>query len=413
MLKRVTLENFFSFGEPTTIELNPGVNLLVGINGSGKSNFLKAIRLLHEAVVGKGFEKTFLQEWGGFGNVANVSGGAKDYIKLSYVFDANMIVNKNDTKLLATIENGNYTINYDVTIFKLGTTEYYFNEYLMVNDEDSVAEPIPILDIKNNKGRLALLKDRKDDYGELVEYPNEKLANTFSSSELILRQIDKRIGVYMDLRDSIQELIIYDYFNTAANSIIRQPSTFGTEEKLLPTGENLNSVIQKLKNNHSLDYEKIEDLLRDINPNFKDITFNLFGSKSYLLLREKNLANAISIEHLSDGTLRYLLLLAIFYNPNRGQGICIDEPETGLHPDMINTIADAIKHAAKETQFFIATHSPLLLNAFDLEDVLIFEKDEKNQTKVEYKSEDDFEDWDENSLVGQLWLNGQLGGKRW
>jgi predicted ATPase len=188
---------------------------------------------------------------------------------------------------------------------------------------------------------------------------------------------------------------------------------FGTEEKLLPTGENLNSIIQKLKNNHSLDYEKIEGLLRDINPNFKDITFNLYGSKSYLLLREKNLANAISIEHLSDGTLRYLLLLAIFYNPKRGLGICIDEPETGLHPDMINTIADSIKYAAKETQFFIATHSPLLLNAFNLDDVLIFEKDKKNQTKVEYKSEDDFEDWNENSLVGQLWLNGQLGGKRW
>ena len=72
MLKRITLENFFSFGEPTTIELNPGVNLLVGINGSGKSNFLKAIRLLHEAVAGKGFEKTFLQEWGGFANVAKI-----------------------------------------------------------------------------------------------------------------------------------------------------------------------------------------------------------------------------------------------------------------------------------------------------------------------------------------------------
>lgn len=407
MLKRITLENFFSFGEPTTIELNAGVNLLVGINGSGKSNFLKAIRLLYEAVVGKGFEKTFLQEWGGFSNVTNVSGGSKDYIKLSYVFDYASIHPESFDKPANYFE-----VHYYVTIHKLGTTGYYFDEYLSLGH--GVERTHLAIDVKNNKGEIALLNGNSEkSRGELVKYPNENLDYNFSQTELILREIPKNMILYSFLKEAIEKLLVYDYFNTASTSIIRQPGVFGTEEKLLPTGENLNSVIQKLKNNHSLDYEKIEDLLRDINPNFKDITFNLFGSKSYLLLREKNLANAISIEHLSDGTLRYLLLLAIFYNPNRGKGICIDEPETGLHPDMIHTVAEAIKHAAKETQFFIATHSPLLLNAFELDDVLIFEKDAKNQTKVAYKSEEDFEDWNENSLVGQLWLNGQLGGKRW
>jgi len=409
MLKRITLENFFSFGEPTTIELNPGVNLLVGINGSGKSNFLKAIRLLHEAVVGKGFEKTFLQEWGGFDNVANVSGGTKDYIKLSYVFCYPTMLGFDKHKIINSGIKEEAT--YEVRIYKSGNTNYYFDEYLTVDYNEK--GPKVVIDIKNNKGKVTLLTDEESGKGQLIDYPNNGMSYGFLASELILRQLGKHINLYVHLKSVITDLSNYDYFNTASNSIIRQPSTFGTEEKLLPTGENLNSVIQKLKNNYSLDYEKIENLLRDINPNFKDITFNLFGSKSYLLLREKNLANAISIEHLSDGTLRYLLLLAIFYNPNRGKGICIDEPETGLHPDMINTVADAIKHASKETQFFIATHSPLLLNAFDLEDVLIFEKDEKNQTKVEYKSEEDFEGWNENSLVGQLWLNGQLGGKRW
>lgn len=80
---------------------------------------------------------------------------------------------------------------------------------------------------------------------------------------------------------------------------------------------------------------------------------------------------------------------------------------------MINTVSDSIKHASKDTQLFIATHSPLLLNAFDLEDILIFEKDEKNQTKVLRKTEEDFAEWNDDYLVGQLWLNGQIGGKRW
>jgi len=398
MLKRVTLENFFSFGEPTTIELNPGVNLLVGINGSGKSNFLKAIRLLHEAVVGKGFEKTFLQEWGGFANVANVSGGTKDYIKLSYVV-IHDLAQSHLTKYVLIIHSlGHGFYSLEENIF---TATGNNQEVLVLKRKDDVCEYA--WQMEENASKVAQWKNSSTDSG-ISLIPTESIfgqRNSFNISETS--------AVYR----YASRLSVYSSFNTSSKSAIRQPSMFGTEEKLLPTGENLNSIIQKLKNNYSLDYEKIEDLLRDINPNFKDITFNLFGSKSYLLLREKNLANAISIEHLSDGTLRYLLLLAIFYNPNRGEGICIDEPETGLHPDMINTIAEAIKYAAKETQFFIATHSPLLLNAFDLDDVLIFEKDKKNQTKVEYKSEDDFEDWNENSLVGQLWLNGQLGGKRW
>lgn len=76
-----------------------------------------------------------------------------------------------------------------------------------------------------------------------------------------MRQIDRNINLYTALKDAIEKLSIYDYFSTASNSVIRQPSIFGTEEKLLPTGENLNSIIQKLKNNHSLEYEKIEKLL--------------------------------------------------------------------------------------------------------------------------------------------------------
>lgn len=62
MISKITLENFFSFKQPTTIELNPDINILLGINGSGKSNFLKAIHLLQESIAGKGLEKIFLKE---------------------------------------------------------------------------------------------------------------------------------------------------------------------------------------------------------------------------------------------------------------------------------------------------------------------------------------------------------------
>ena len=132
-----------------------------------------------------------------------------------------------------------------------------------------------------------------------------------------------------------------------------------------------------------------------------------------MMLREQHLSKSVSIEHISDGTLRYLLLLSILFNPERGSIVCIDEPETSLHPDMINTISEAIKQASRETQLIISTHSPLLLNAFELDDILIFEKNTDNETTVSRKSMDEFDEWVDDFLVGQAWLQGLLGGKRW
>jgi predicted ATPase len=109
-----------------------------------------------------------------------------------------------------------------------------------------------------------------------------------------------------------------------------------------------------------------------------------------------------------------LLLLSIFYNPKRGSIVCLDEPEMGLHPDMINGVARGIKYSAQNgTQMIIATHSPLLLNAFDLEDLMIFEKNESNETVVNKVSEEDFPNWEGEFLAGQMWLRGQIGGTRW
>ena len=81
---------------------------------------------------------------------------------------------------------------------------------------------------------------------------------------------------------------------------------------------------------------------------------------------------------------------------------------------MTNTIAEAIKDTTHNgSQIIIATHSPLLLNSFELDEILIFEKNENNSSIVLKKTEKDFEDWDEDFLSGQMWLRGQLGGKRW
>jgi len=407
MIKRITLENFFSFSESTTIELNPGVNILVGINGSGKSNFLKAIRFLYESISGKGLEKMFLKDWGGFNTVANFNESKSDTIKLIYEFDKD-VINK--------VVNGGYEFRgnlvYEITIHKIGNTSYYLEEYLYYKNETILSRPFIFLKMENGKGIVST-----DEYSEvgIQHFVEDGKIIPFKQQELILRQISDptRFLPLYTLRQAIESIAVYDYFDTTLESKIRQTNFDGIETRLLNTGENLVQILNRIKNHHSLQYEEIEALLNKVNPNFKDIGYEKFGNNFYLTLREKKLAKTVGIGQISDGTLRFLLLLSVFLNPERGYLVSLDEPEIGLHPDMINTIAETIKKASANSQLIIATHSPQLLNSFEIEDVLVFEKDENNKTIVTRKTEDDFEDWNDDFLVGQLWLRGKIGGKRW
>ncbi|MBT3387546.1 MAG: AAA family ATPase [Desulfobacula sp.] len=408
MISRITLENFFSFRTSTTITLNPGINILLGINGSGKSNFLKAIRLLYESIVGNGLEKIFLKEWSGFHSVANFNNDKNDYIKLSFEFDSNAI-NK-ITQQEGYHFHGN--LIYDISIVQFGATSYYLKEKLYSPNRNTDKNDFIYMEMDKAQGRISTMEKGKIGF---QSYPQEGRQISFKQTEPVLRQISdpERFYPLFTLRRALEELSAYYCYDTTYSSPVRQPAAYSTEKQLMSDGQNLAIILNNIKNSHSFYYEKIEEAVKKINPYFKDINFAFLGSKLYLVLREAKLTKSVSIEHISDGTLRYLLLLSILYNPERGSLVCIDEPETGLHPDMINTISEAIKHASKNTQLIIATHSPLLLNSFDMDDILIFEKNVHNETEVDVKSPDEFDEWAEDFLAGQAWLQGLIGGKRW
>lgn len=409
MIKSIKLENFFSFKSPETIKIYDQTNILLGINGSGKSNFLKAIRFLYESIAGNGLERIFLKEWGGFDSVANFSSEQASRFTITYEFDKDVL-----NKIINTTKKYNFPSNpfYELTIHKQGLRSYKIQEGLhLINEGDKIDFTV-LLALIDNKGALSELTDKGLENRNILE---PEIGLTFKEQEPLLRQISdpERFLPQYALKTAIESISVYDYFDTTLKSSVRQPASFGIEVKLLPTGENLVQLLQRLKTNHSLQYEKIETLLKNVNPSFKAIDFDIIGSKFMLALRETNLTKTIGVEHISDGTLRFLLLLSILYNPERGKLICLDEPEIGLHPDMINTIAEAIKYAAKTSQIILATHSPLLLNAFDIEDCMIFEKNEVNESYVIRLTENDFTEDSISLLPGQLWLEGKIGAKRW
>ena len=376
MIKKITVQNFFSFGTEQTIELNSDTNILVGINGTGKSNFIKLILLLQQGIKGD-FEKLFSYKWGGFAGCSNLINPDADEIRINYCFDKSGI-----DKATKKVWSSKNDIIYKIRIRKIGLTDYAIEEEVF-NDNSKIV--IKYSDNINPK-ELPIIS--------LSELTNPKLYS---------------------IKKAIEQISIYDFFDASFDGDIRQLSPYYSENKLLSNGKNLTALVSSFNGNSIKVFEKIIDELKNVNANFKELVFTTpMAGKSLMSLKEKNLDKAITIENISDGTLRYLLLLSIFYNPNRGSVVCIDEPEAGLHPDMINGIAKGIKYAAQNgTQMIIATHSPLLLNAFELEDLKIFEKDEDNQTIVKTKSEEDFPDWEGEFLTGQMWLRGELGGVRW
>lgn len=401
MIKELIIRDFFSFKGEHKIELNSGVNILVGVNGSGKTSFLNAFTLLHEGIVGNGLSALFRQ-WGTYNAIINACGEQKpDCFSITYVFDADVL------KKIVPASPFKNDVYYKITVFPIGDgTSYSLCETLYSEDSRCKKKKFAYLEFRNGIGQISVRK--KSGTIEVEKYDGGML----SAQELALRQITdpQRYLPSFVVREAINAIAGYSKFSFDK---VRQPAEANDLKRLISTGENLSQLLSNLNNNYTFQYEKIRECLSDINPNFTGIGYNFFGSRLYLSLREKNLSHAIDALHMSDGTLKYMLLLSIFYNPDRGSLIDIDEPESCLHPDMIRSVAKMMKSAAKTSQIIVATHSALLLNAFELDDILVFEKNDRNETQIKFYSEEDFEDSKDDLLPGQLWLNGEIGGKRW
>jgi predicted ATPase len=161
----------------------------------------------------------------------------------------------------------------------------------------------------------------------------------------------------------------------------------------------MNAIVEKLK----LFYERV-----------KDIKTTVFGNTIMVYLEESGLRHTIPATRLSDGTLRFLCLLTILCHPKPPPIVCIEEPELGMHPDIIPTIADLLIEASQRTQLIVTTHSDLLVSKLrDVpESLLVCERGE-NGTTMRRLDAKELESWPEDYSLGEIWLKGAIGGTRW
>lgn len=401
MIKKIEITNFHSFGE-VVIELHPDANILIGINGSGKSNFLKAIRLLKEGVSGIGLNKHILDNLGGFDNIffkGYTNSNHTNKILLKYTFDGNYISKRNYGFRFTE------DIIYTITFIK---SPSYQNYYILENLES--VRGYVYLDFRNGVGQLnEKVEEGPNPKRKLISYTD------YDPQELVIKEVGDtdRYFAITTIKKAIRDIAVYDYFDTTPKSLIRKPMLPTSEKRLVSDGTNLPQILNTIKINHKQNYKKIMDMLNEVNPNFSGFDFNFIGGNIELMLEEKGLNSSVHVSNISDGTLRYLCLLSILFNPDRGSLVCIDEPEVGLHPDMILNIANAIKEASVDSTIVVSTHSENLLNYFDIENLKVFEKDEINSTVVNSYTSAQFADWYEEFSIGQMWKQGDFGGVRY
>ena len=186
-----------------------------------------------------------------------------------------------------------------------------------------------------------------------------------------------------------------------------EPSTFLTER-----GENLPLVLSKLRGDSRQQFVKSLQQLYDGIDNFH---VEVGGGRAELFLVERGRGERyIPASRLSDGTLRYMALAAILLDPNPPPLVVIEEPELGLHPDVVLSIGEMLIQASERTQLVVTTHSRVLINALEdhASSVVICEKRD-GQTQMKRLDPDRLEEWLEKYSLGYLWSIGELGGNRW
>ena len=396
LIQEIALENFLSFGEEQRIALEP-LNVLIGPNGSGKSNFLEAFALLHAAPVD--LPKP-IRESGGAIEWLWKGGEEPRPAKVAAVVSYEH-AQRLQYSVSFRAEAGRFVLE-DETVERprppsIGGEAYFRYGYqqgdaavvypTMFKEVDGERMPAPqLLKLGGLKGDQSVLAQRKDP----EQYPE------FAHLVQILSGIE-----------------LYRGFDLDAYGVLKNPQKVDSIKiPLLESGSNLALVFNDL-DNRGAEHRLVAELQRFC-PTIERITQSIEGRTVQVLVHEKGFRDPIPASRLSDGILRYLCLLAILCHPEPPPLVCIDEPEQGMHPDAIHRIGELLIEASQRTQLVVTTHSDRLVSALrDVpESVVVCERGEEG-TRLERLEPDRLQQWLEEYTLGELWMQGHLGGTRW
>ncbi|MGV3659742.1 MAG: AAA family ATPase [Prosthecobacter sp.] len=396
LIRHLTAKNLLSFAPDNEgIDLK-ALNVLIGPNGSGKSNLIEAVSLMRAAA----------KEWI---EVTRRGGGVKEWIW------------KGDLKGVASVE---WTVRKasrqpqplrHTMAFDASGQSFVLRDERIENEVPDTGKTDPLFFYKFQDGNPVINKMQVD----LPSSSNRKQrglqreAIDITKSIVAQRNDPELYPEIARLSYVYPKIRIYREWAFGRDTIFRAPhQADGRRDYLEEDFSNLGLFLNRIKTEFPAAKRAILKGLQDLYEGISDFEVNTNSGTVQVFLHEGDFA--IPATRLSDGTLRYLCLLAILCDPEPPPLTCIEEPELGLHPDILPNLADLLRAASERTQIIITTHSDILVDAMTEtpECVVVCEKHD-GKTEMKRLESADLTEWLKKYRLGALWTSGQLGGNRW
>lgn len=369
-LSKLSVRGFKSIYELKDFELRD-LNVIVGANGAGKSNFIQVFRML-QAMAEQSFSK-FVRERGGSDNFLFNGPKTTDTINIQFDFESQSYsggVNSYRFQLIPTL-NETFLID-ESRKYERRELETVWRSYGSPSDESR-------------------LHDQRDEKAAGGKFPG--------------------VGHYV--YKSISQWMVYHFHDTSSSAPMRRSEIIEDNQRLRSDASNIAPFLLKLKNDNDPSYQEILDSVRLVIPFFDQFRLDVMqlgaSEKVRLSWQQKGSDFPMQPYHLSDGSMRFICLSTALLQPNPPYTIIIDEPELGLHPAAINILAELIQAASRRTQVIVATQSPSLIDQFAIDDVVIVNREEGAST-FQRLEEKDFSTWLEDYSVGELWTKNVITG---
>lgn len=356
-VRSLSIAGYKSIRELRDFELRD-LNVLIGANGAGKSNFINLFRMLAEM-----YEQNL-----------------QVYVQTQGGPDALLHFGRETTERLHA--------------------EFYFasNGYKF--------DLVPTTDNR-------LIFEREVSWFGGVFYPGNSsaiLGNGHEESKL--KTATDKYSPYV--RESISNWRVYHFHDTGEKARVKQRHAANDNLRLKPDAANLAAYLRKLHQEHHAYYQRIVDAIRLVAPYFDDF-IQRPGEPEFVELewRQRGKPDTpLKANLLSDGTLRFICLATLLLQPVvlLPSTILIDEPELGLHPYAISVLADIFRQVSEQRQLIVSTQSVELVNELTPEDIVVVDQEGDASTFRRYSS-DELSGWLEEYSLGEIWKRNILGGR--
>lgn len=395
LIQSLHLKNVLSYGEHSEPVLLEPLNVLIGLNATGKSNFIEAIGLLAAA------PKDLLAP-------IRQGGGVGEWLWKGVTPEPVAEIN-------ATIYNpyGSMPLRHVIRFTKTGQRFELVDE-AVENEKSRFADEDPYFYYRYQDGHPVLnIRTGTESPSEPERHERNLQRQDVSLEQSVLSQ-RKDPDQYPELTylgNQYQSIKFFREWNFGRFTAPRLPQNPDLpEDFLMEDASNLGLVLNDLLHLPDLKQTILKQMGK-FHEQAEDIYTRIHGGTVQVFMHEAGLRHPVPATRLSDGTLHFLCLLTILCHPKPPPLVCIEEPEIGLHPDALPLIAELLKDAAERTQLIVTTHSELLVSALSdvPESVLVCEHDEAGTTLCR-RDRSSLEEWLKKYSLGELWLMGELGG---